>query len=684
VKKINDQLEVRLQKIKAAGKQQGLKDEEKSIIIRIKRLQQEIKLRDQNANTARDLLRVEEQITQQQFERTKAIRETTLALREQALQARLDITSGPLGEFFSDTQLGQMEIQIAQASLQKLEEITRLSIVEEERLAQVRTKEINIEIAVLEKNIITRQKVSAEELTRLGIQKALEVARIRAQRDAQLLEVGRLDEQLSIIEIQAGALRDHVGALQKAFINHALLIREANGEFNVSIEEQQRGDTRGDRRETARAALTATFTLDIENKLTKPLTEARARLDEFGQAILTNTVSQLQARKTQFDSELKLLGARGEAAEKAIQDQIDILEKTKLLTGEEKLTKIQALEDALALTKDLTAQQIKLIEITNNVFIKTLSAVAAVVKDEFGQGLRDLNRAFLDGTLTMRNFKEGFKEFLNSLITSVQDAIFEETIVKPVQDFIGNLFGTLVPKGTINDPIYTRDADKIVGIDKFKLLDEMIFDDDPINDKVDNVFDNFLMKGVQTFKDFGRGIFDIFKGLGRGIGDLFSTILTSLFGSSGGGGGGGILGTVFGFVATGLGSLFGGGGAGSTISGITAAEVGFFNMASGGSVRGFAHGGSVRDRVPALLEPGEFVLRKEAVRNIGLTGAQSLNRGTDSPFRNLQVVIKNEGTPQTNVGQPKISIDPEKLVISVVTRDLESNGPIRRTLKGLR
>jgi TP901 family phage tail tape measure protein len=45
--------------------------------------------------------------------------------------------------------------------------------------------------------------------------------------------------------------------------------------------------------------------------------------------------------------------------------------------------------------------------------------------------------------------------------------------------------------------------------------------------------------------------------------------------------------------------------------------------ASGGSVPGGGYGGG--DRIPMFLEPGEFVLRKEAVRALGLANARRLN-----------------------------------------------------------
>ena len=54
-------------------------------------------------------------------------------------------------------------------------------------------------------------------------------------------------------------------------------------------------------------------------------------------------------------------------------------------------------------------------------------------------------------------------------------------------------------------------------------------------------------------------------------------------------------------------------------------------LRQGGMVDGFGGG----DRVPALLERGEFVLNKEAVQNIGISNLESLNAQKPSGGVNL-------------------------------------------------
>lgn len=165
----------------------------------------------------------------------------------------------------------------------------------------------------------------------------------------------------------------------------------------------------------------------------------------------------------------------------------------------------------------------------------------------------------------------------------------------------------------------------------------------------------FLSQLLQSL--FGQG--GLFASLLRGIGNLLSNI----FGGIGGtGGGGGLFGGLFS-------GIFGGG--------ALKASGGFVHMAQGGMLGASA---LRRDRVPTMLEPGEFVIRRSAARNIGAANLQAMN-ATGQAGGNVQVNVTNTGTPQeATTSAPKF--DGEKYVIDIVTRDLANNGPIRRSIRG--
>ena len=106
----------------------------------------------------------------------------------------------------------------------------------------------------------------------------------------------------------------------------------------------------------------------------------------------------------------------------------------------------------------------------------------------------------------------------------------------------------------------------------------------------------------------------------------------------------------------------------------------FGMKASGGYVRQMAAGGMMRDRVPALLEPGEFVVRKQAAKVAGAGNLAALNATGQMGGGNVSVNVTNTGTPQEATASPP-RFDGEKMVIDIVMRDLSNNGPIRKTLR---
>jgi hypothetical protein len=85
-------------------------------------------------------------------------------------------------------------------------------------------------------------------------------------------------------------------------------------------------------------------------------------------------------------------------------------------------------------------------------------------------------------------------------------------------------------------------------------------------------------------------------------------------------------------------------------------------MAMGGSVKGYPMGGLIpykaeggffkslgSDTVPAMLNPGEFVVRRPAVTKIGVDKLEKINRGTyegNSVYNyNLEVNVKSGSNP---------------------------------------
>ena len=112
-------------------------------------------------------------------------------------------------------------------------------------------------------------------------------------------------------------------------------------------------------------------------------------------------------------------------------------------------------------------------------------------------------------------------------------------------------------------------------------------------------------------------------------------------------------------------------------------KMAFFGGAAGGVVH-MSQGGQVnalRDRVPAMLEPGEFVIRKNSAKSIGQSRLSQMNATGAGGMGNVQFNIVNEGAPKQAEQQGSPKIDTDKIVIDVVMRDLAQNGPIRKALR---
>ena len=91
-----------------------------------------------------------------------------------------------------------------------------------------------------------------------------------------------------------------------------------------------------------------------------------------------------------------------------------------------------------------------------------------------------------------------------------------------------------------------------------------------------------------------------------------------------------------------------------------------------------AAGGLVRDRVPAMLEPGEFVIRKPMAKALGGAVLNQMNSTGKPP--EVSVNVNNSGAPKdVSVKPPKMNGD--KVIIDLITRDLKNNGAIKKSMR---
>jgi hypothetical protein len=129
----------------------------------------------------------------------------------------------------------------------------------------------------------------------------------------------------------------------------------------------------------------------------------------------------------------------------------------------------------------------------------------------------------------------------------------------------------------------------------------------------------------------------------------------------------------------------GGGGTGAGLFGSLFSASGGYITSHNSTMRRFAAGGGVmtRDRVPALLEPGEFVMKKTSVDSIGRSSMERMNatgKSSGSPT-NIKIQVDNSGQPK-EAQQGETQFDGETAIVKLILKDLSSNGPIRRSIRG--
>lgn len=106
-------------------------------------------------------------------------------------------------------------------------------------------------------------------------------------------------------------------------------------------------------------------------------------------------------------------------------------------------------------------------------------------------------------------------------------------------------------------------------------------------------------------------------------------------------------------------------------------------VAQGGLVtpRGFARGGPVSsngDSVPALLQPGEYVISKHGVDTLN-----RMNQGlVDTPNKHERVDVHLHNAPANTTADVEAVSQGERFVINVVLKNMRQNGALRGVMQG--
>ena len=363
------------------------------------------------------------------------------------------------------------------------------------------------------------------------------------------------------------------------------------------------------------------------NQIQQALKEAGQDLNQSGQNALNIDIARLRT-----------LNLRLEAQQDEIDNQKEINNLQNAGTfGEGFNEGLGQLRDEIAFFEERLGREIPNLFATN---LGTAMKDAISGAKDLGDALRDAARGFLEkmrdnfidqAARQATDFIMGFGQQLAPKIGDVVTSLAEKSPFESgaagaekssggVGGFISSLFGGdnkgAKQGATASNPLYVSDVANQVGgggNPAQKAIEQLTGEGEggeqgffsKMKDSFGNIFGELKTKFGDLFGGLKDSLGGIFKGLGGAMGGI-------------GGGLGGMLGGLGG----GLGGIFS-----SVLGGLTGGLGGLGGILGG--FLGFAKGGPVgsTDTVPAMLSPGEFVVRKSAVDRYGTDFLSSLNRG---------------------------------------------------------
>ena len=582
------------------------------------------------------------------------------------------------------------KLSLAREALEALKTFT------EEEKANLKEK-ARIETEVQQKILDDQRKLLGGDETRglidqrIDAERKLQNDKIAADQKLAEADLDNLKAQNELIQVQLKGFQNHTQAMAEILAadivnRRELLAAEQGKDFATETRNRVLGAGLDQRtavvdafggEEALNEALAAGFTNAQARMAEQAMSSATAGADVSSQ--LTGLVSRLSTMdfskaessiKAYFAAQQELsefqLNEKGTAARAAAEQKLAAAQGEIAKIAEELGINLDQLDLELLKNVDSFEDFLKTVAQANHTMQQLKMGVRDALVDGLGGSIDLLFQNIADGKPVL----EGMQEQLRGVFENVRKQVLQKTLIEPLQDKLtsglNNMLG-IGEKGADN-------AEVVAGALKVFI----------VNEQGSNLIKAGGEKVGETLKSLDQGVEgfgakfgEVLDGVGNKFGDIFGGVIDSLQGIGGGGKPGG---GIFGF----LGGLFGGGPGMSASMPFTDAA-GFGVGASGGFVpfsayQRLAAGGQARDRVPALLEPGEFVMKRSSANSIGAPALNQMN-ATGKAGGNVVVNIQNQGTPQdATASEPRF--DGEKFVIDIVTRDLRNNGPIRKSLRG--
>ena len=542
-------------------------------------------------------------------ELTEEIRQKNKLLEEsagnRAEQERISLDLQKLRKDLSEQEekIGSENLQILKNSETALRQLTLL----QERLVTLAdevTKEEGKLFSLRTKNYGLQLK----------IQELKEKGELQQAKTLLKLEKQRLDNQLAFRKA-AGTLvgQDKLGF---SLAQGRLAITAAAEDKAFAIRQADRNEKRQDyalKQEEQR------FELDL--KIRRINLDATLKLIKALQANTLETTNLLRAQQGLAPlsslSQDQKLGDQRTLTERFIEAEFqferltrDNFIKQKDIIVKEAALKRQAAEDSFTILKDAKTRELALQIFNADETVKLFKSVSDILSTEVRDGINGLVDSLIEGTLTLNTAKEAFRQFFYNILKGVQEAVLEQTLIKPLTNAITNNLGSMFGLEDIAGQSMEQAAAATTQAAAATASTT-------IATSLTTVGTSLTASSTTLATQVAAAIIPAQTALTT-VGTQISLAINAMA-------------TQLQIAATTAQARI----AAAVATATATSSIPF--LAAGGNVKHYAGGGSnqLRDRVAAMLEPGEFVVRKEAAKMIGLSKLQQMNSGNANIFEML-------------------------------------------------
>jgi hypothetical protein len=289
----------------------------------------------------------------------------------------------------------------------------------------------------------------------------------------------------------------------------------------------------------------------------------------------------------------------------------DNLLKTKENAIAEAELKTQSANDSFKLLKNSTTNELALKIFNANETVKLFQAVNDVLVNEVSEGINSFVDALIEGKVTLDSAKEAFRSFFYSILKGVQEAVLEQTLITPITNAITNNLGKIFGLDQIAEQSMEQAAAATTAAAGASASATVAA-------SITSVGTALTASATTLGTQVAAAIIPIQTAL-TSVGTQISLAVNTMA-------------TQIQIAATTAVARIN-----AAVAAATATSTAGSFLAAGGNVKKLAGGGSnqLRDRVAAMLEPGEFVVRKEAAKKLGMAKLQKMNSGNGNIFEML-------------------------------------------------